>query len=81
MTPGTFIRLPDGREGTIVYHGLDGYGGVWERQVIDVEAILSGNPITGEKRPANVPEPEFMLRSSYPSADIECVGESYEIVE
>ena len=45
MTPGTVVKLPDGREGTVVYHGLDGYGIRWGRQKLsdhDMELILLG---------------------------------------
>lgn len=65
MKPGTIVRLPDGREGTTVYHFLDGYGIVWGRRLID---------------PENLPEPEAMLREQYPSAGYPCVGEKYEVV-
>lgn len=84
MKPGTFVRLPDGREGTVVYHGLDGYGIVWGRKTVDVEAILSSTPIFSGENETNIPEPKAMLREPYPSAikqNLECVGEDYEVVE
>ena len=65
MQPGTIVRLPDGREGTTVYHHLDGYGIKWGRHVVD------------EK---DLPEPDALLREPYPSAGYECVGREYEIV-
>ena len=39
MKPGIHIRLPDGREGTVVYHGLDGYGIKWGRHTLTDEDI------------------------------------------
>ena len=78
MKPGTFIRLPDGREGTVVYHGLDGYGIKWGRVRMDEKAILSTQSLFG-KSPEDWPWfPEAMLRDPYPSATLECVGEEYE---
>jgi hypothetical protein len=77
----TIIRLPDGREGTIAYHFLDGYGGVWGRQAFD----KSLERITDE-----LPAPDFMLRPkelegslrrSGHKPEMECVGEEYEVVE
>jgi hypothetical protein len=65
MKPGTIVRLPDGREGTTVYHGLDGYGIKWGAHIVDEE---------------NLPEPDAMLRDPYPSADYECVGSKYIVV-
>jgi hypothetical protein len=82
MRPGTFIRLPDGREGTVVYHSLDGYGIQWGRVAVDVEAILTGN---GNLFEGGAPQdwpwaPEAMLRNPYPSADLPCVGTDYRII-
>lgn len=81
MKPGTFIKLPDGREGTVVYHGLDGYGIQWGRKAVDLQAIMSRNPLfdNGSDDP-NPYGPEAMLRKPYLSADLECVGEEYEII-
>jgi hypothetical protein len=66
MKPGTIVKLPDGREGTTVYHNLDGYGIVWGRREVDED---------------DLPPPEAMLRDPYPSATVECVGKSYVVVE
>ena len=86
MKPGTFVRLPDGREGTVVYSGLDGYGIVWGRQDVDVAAIRASCPLFTDPDYANSPppgvlEPEAMLRAPYPHARLPCVGDDYEIVE
>ena len=34
MKAGTVIRLSDGREATVVYHGLDGYGAKLGRHLL-----------------------------------------------
>jgi len=80
MKPGTIVRLPDGREGTVVYHGLDGYGIRWGRVGIDSDKILQANPLFGDKPVDYEYEPEAMLREDYPSADVPCVGEKYEVI-
>ncbi len=78
MKPGTVVELPDGRRGTVVYHGLDGYGIMWGEIEVDAEKILSGNPLMDDGSPPNAEwEPEAMLREPYPSADVECVGSDY----
>ena len=83
MKPGTIIRLPDGREGTVTYHGLIGYGIRWGRIKVDVEACLqgNGNTISGGAPSGYEFMPEAMLRDPYPQADLECVGDKYEIIE
>lgn len=73
MQPGTVVRLPDGREGTVVYHHLDGYGIRWGRIEVDAEAL---NSFTA----ADDLAPEAMLRDPYPSATVECVGEEYDVI-
>jgi hypothetical protein len=80
MKPGTFIRLPDGREGTVVYHGLEGYGIIWGRQIVDVEAILLTTPLFTNAPTNGCPEPEALLRKPYRDAYLECVGEEYEVI-
>jgi hypothetical protein len=81
MKPGTFIRLPDGREGTVVYHGLDGYGIMFGRIAVDVDAINGTQPLFGEG-PKDWPySPDALLRKPWPTAKMECVGDEYEIVE
>lgn len=74
MKPGTLIQLPDGREGTVVYHGLDGYGIKWGRHVVPVDELKRCE--AGDEW-----APDAMLRDPYPHAiknGIECVGEEYE---
>lgn len=84
MSPGTIVKLPDGREGTVVYHGPDGYGIRWGRISIDTDAINAGSGCQLIGVGPDVPDdyawfPEAMLRSPYPSADCECVGDDYEV--
>ncbi len=86
MKPGTFIRLPDGREATVVYHGLTGYGvrfGRLRLSAAEIEAIYNGD---GDTIRVTVPEgfelmPEAMLRDPYQRASLPCIGTEYEIIE
>ena len=86
MRAGTIVKLPDGRLGTVVYNGLDGVGIKWGSHVVHQEDIVgSGCALIGV-RDQEPPEdyrwwPEAMLRNPYPSADLPCVGEEYEVVE
>ena len=81
MKAGTIVRLPDGREGTVVYHGLDGYGIKWGRHNITLGDLMDSDGNTIQDSP-DVWEwfPDAMLRSQYPSAMLPCVGEEFEIV-
>ena len=68
MTPNTHIRLPDGREATVVWHWLNGYG------------IRFGLHTFPED---DLPQPEAMLREPHKSItfpNIECVGMEYEVI-
>lgn len=84
MRAGTFIRLPDGREGTVVYNGLDGRGIMFGRILVDPEIINSVNSLFGVA-PADYPyAPEAMLRHpklarNWPG--MECIGEEFEIID
>lgn len=80
MKPGTIVRLPDGREGTVVYHGLDGYGIVWGRHPVNVEKILGVQPLFDDGRMADVPRPEAMLRAPWDGSELPCVGDDYVVV-
>jgi hypothetical protein len=84
MKAGTFIRLPDGREGTVVYNGLDGRGIMFGRIPVDQDTINSANSLFGAP-PADYPyAAEAMLRDPRLSrhwAGLECVGEEFEIIE
>ena len=83
MKPGTFVRLPDGREATVVYHGLDGYGIRWGRVEVDVARLLGASGVFSPK-PNDWPDellPEAMLRKPWRTADLPCVGEDYEVID
>jgi hypothetical protein len=84
MKAGTIVRLPDGREGTFVYNGLDGRGIKWGRHVIPPEGI-GGDSGLFRNSPKPPPDfdlfPDAMLREPYPTAELPCVGEEFEIME
>ena len=86
MKLGTVIKLPDDRIGTICWHNLDGYGGVFgDHNFSHIDQDFSDE----------VPLPEFMLRKKdvegllrKPNGDgvghrpdLECVGEDFEIID
>lgn len=80
MKAGTIIELPDGRRGTVVYHGLDGYGIKWGELTLTEEAldvIMHGDGNTFQRGQEHEWNPEAMLREPYPGADCECVGDEY----
>ena len=82
MKAGTVVRLPDGREGTVVYNGLDGVGIKWGIHDVTI-ADMRG---TGGLFDTEVPEdydwtPDAMLRDPFPGADgMECVGGLYSVI-
>jgi len=84
MKPGTIIKLPDGRIGTIVYHSLTGYGFIWGQHTVPTEKLLESCPLfDGENDPdVEKYQPQAMLREPVMTErlGIECVGEDYEIV-
>jgi len=84
MKAGTHVRLPDGREGTVVYNGLDGVGIKWGIYAVTMEEI-GGDSGLFRDSPRSPAEfnwfPDAMLRDPYPSADLECVGGEFEIIE
>lgn len=87
MKAGVVVRLPDGREGTVVYNGLDGRGIKWGRHEVTTEIIEKAmgyqNPLFGEP-PALYPWlPDAMLRDPYTGCDkgIEYVGSQFEVVD
>jgi hypothetical protein len=85
---GALIRLPDGREGRVVYKSLDGIGIRWQSEPLtlqQIDVILHGNG--GLFRGAESPEelrvvPQAMLRDPYPGCDpnLDYVGSEYEVV-
>ena len=83
MKAGTYIKLPDGRIGTICWNNLDGKGGIWGIHPRLKELSVGGFD-------DRFPYPEFMLREkdvekllqgNNPIEGIECVGEEFEILE
>ena len=79
---GTIVRLPDGREGTTVYNGLDGVGIKWGRHAVTMKDVRGTGGLIREDAPRDYEWfPDAMLRDPYPGADLPCVGEDFEIVE
>ena len=67
MKANTLVRLPDGRVGRTVYHGLDGYGIKFGEEQHDI---------------ANLPKPDAMLRKPWAdNHEYEMVGGDYERVD
>lgn len=88
MNPGTIVKLPDGREGTVTFNGLMGVGIKWGRHHFD-PAIFKGSVADlgsiGIRGPEQSEElealaPDALLREPWPNAPMECVGEDYEIL-
>jgi len=84
LSAGTIVRLPDGREGTVVYYGLDGYGIKWGRHLVtldDIEKAAQGHNVLFGNPPENYPwKADALLREPHPVHGImECVGEEFEI--
>lgn len=66
MKAGTVIKLPNGKTGTVCYHGLDGYGIVWGEQLLDEN---------------DWPMYDAMLRIPWETGQDNYVGEEYEIIK
>lgn len=84
MKVGTHIRMADGRDGTVVYNGLDGVGVKWGIHYPD-EADFEGTSGNCFEPDPPLPDdwpwcPDAMLRDSYPSADLPCVGTDFETI-
>lgn len=81
MKAGTVILLPDGREGTVVYNGLDGVGIKFGRHAVTANDIDEASRNTVAEYPWF---PDAMLRNapimSQPDPAVEYVGEEFEIV-
>jgi hypothetical protein len=82
MRPGEWVRLPDGREGTVVYSGLDGIGIKWGcHEVTDRDIEGTGGLFWGDP-PDDYPWfPDAMLRAPYKGATLECVGLEYVVIQ
>ena len=82
---GTQIRLPDGREATVVFNSLTGVGIMWglhNPDPADFEGTDGG--LFNDTRPEDFEwHPEAMLRE--PEMEkllgMPCVGEDYEIIK
>lgn len=85
---GTQVVLPDGREGTVVYNGLDGVGIKWGLHDPDPREFdgTFGGVVEGRPLPDDWEwKPDAMLRDPYPNPSwqtpgMEYVGEEYEII-
>ena len=84
MKAGTHVKLPDGREGTVVYYGLDGVGIKWGLHDVTAEMIGGCGGVVA----CQVPEkfewfPDAMLRDpyKYQDKDLEYVGNDFEVIE
>lgn len=73
MKLNTKIRAADGRIGTVCYHHLDGYGGVWGEHEFEMPEGGFGDEL---------PEPEFMLKAKVTDMfpELEYIPD-YEILE
>ena len=90
MKIGTIVRLPNGRVGTVVYHGLDGYGIKWGEHNPAMEDFdgTYGNLVSPSREiPDDWPWfPDAILREPWDGCERcgwtteQCVGEDYEIV-
>ena len=78
---GTQVRLPDGREGTVVYNGLDGVGIKWGLHEPTWDDYYNTNPMFGDAPEDFKWHPDAMLREPYTTAELPCVGEKYEIIK
>jgi len=82
MKLGTKVKMKDGRIGTVVYNGLDGVGVMWGEHNPDPADFegTSGGCFDDDVREDWPWHPEAMLRDSYPSASLPCVGDDYEVI-
>ena len=83
--PGTIIKLPDGRIGTVVYSSLEGYGIIWGKHQVPVQKLLESCPLFDEENDPEVEKytPQALLREPEMTEKLglECVGEEYEILK
>lgn len=74
MKLNTIIQLPDGREGTICYHNLDGIGGVWGRHEYAIDRVPAPDFLLREKAY------EARARENHANPYLECVPDDYKVV-
>jgi hypothetical protein len=81
------IRLPDGRVGTVTYHGLDGDGIKWGLHDVpleDLEGTCGG--VLATNLPLNHPSWKWLADAMLRSPEVQkyfslpCVGEEFEII-
>lgn len=79
---GQHIRLPDGREATTVYNGLDGVGIKWGIHYPSMDDFTN-DPMFGKPPDDFKWFPEAMLRDKglEQLLEMECVGEDYTFLE
>lgn len=84
---GTHIRLPDGREATVVFNGLCGVGvkfGLHDPPEHDFTGTSGDLLAPAGESPARNNDwpwaPEAYLRDDWPGADLECVGEVCDVI-
>jgi hypothetical protein len=81
MNLGDWIKVPDGRIGTVVFSDLTGIGIKWGKHIlrkVDQDQILGLCPLFNQNRPRGYKwTPEAMLRESSMTnrLGVECVGE------
>lgn len=81
MKLGDYIKVPDGRVGTIVYNGIDGIGIVWGQHKLtkeDQDQIMGLCPLLNQKIPDDYKwTVQAMLRdkSLQKYFNEECVGD------
>lgn len=81
---GTIVKLPDGRLGTVVYKGYDGYGIAWGEIEVTADMFEQAEKVLGYKMPPvprgqlTIPGAEAMLRDSHP--DLPAVGQKVHVI-
>ncbi len=82
MAPGTVVELPDLRRGTVVYHGLDGYGIRWGIHSVQEKDLYGCGGWFNAEVPVNYEWfPDAMLRDPYAGASMPCVGWKFVILK
>ena len=89
MKLGTIVRLPDGREGTVVYRSLIGEGIKWGRHNPDPEDFegTDGNTVSDGAPDDWEWNPDALLREPWKGCERtgftaeQCVGADYEAVD
>lgn len=78
--PGTLVRVPDGRIGTVVYHGLDGIGvkwGIHHPAPADFDGTF-GDTVPPSRDVTDWPwRPDAMLRDPYEHPEWQTPGLEY----